>query len=214
MKILKKSGNYLEGKRKTFRNLGIVFLILAFLTIFLFYICGFMTILSFYFFKKSWKYSKGIKGESIVTESLKEFDNNHYLVNDVLLPNSYGNIDHVFLAPNGVFLIETKHISGRLRCYGDKWYHSNGKVSNEIKSPSKQVKWNGINLRRFLEKEFGRVYVNSVLVFTNDIDLDLKFHTVPVLKIDELNEFIKKKWSNKVFSKEELEKVGSLIVGE
>ena len=67
-------------------------------------------------------YVKGLYSEILVTEYLKELDDSYYLINDIILPNSYGNIDHILLGPNGIFVIESKHFEGEIRCNGDNWY--------------------------------------------------------------------------------------------
>jgi hypothetical protein len=47
---------------------------------------------------------------------LKRLDDSHYLINDVILPSSRGNIDHILLTPKGIFAIETKHWDGEIIC--------------------------------------------------------------------------------------------------
>ena len=36
----------------------------------------------------------------------------YYIFNDVKFPGSRGNLDHVVVGPNGVFVIETKYLAG------------------------------------------------------------------------------------------------------
>ena len=41
-------------------------------------------------------YDKGLQGEKITTEKLQNLPDSYSLINDVNLPNNYGNIDHIF----------------------------------------------------------------------------------------------------------------------
>jgi hypothetical protein len=54
----------------------------------------------------------GRKGESKVTETLKSLPDDYVVLNNIVLPDSKGNVDHVLIGPNGVFVIETKNYSG------------------------------------------------------------------------------------------------------
>ena len=61
---------------------------------------------------------------------MSRLDANIYLVmNDIMIPDGYGGttqIDHIIISPYGIFVIETKNISGWI--FGDaksaKWYSS------------------------------------------------------------------------------------------
>ena len=37
-----------------------------------------------------------------------------------MLPESYGNIDHIILGSNGIFVIESKNYDGKIICNGDR----------------------------------------------------------------------------------------------
>jgi hypothetical protein len=45
-----------------------------------------------------------------VTQILSALDDNYVLINDAMFSDGYGNIDHIVLAPNGIFVIETKKL--------------------------------------------------------------------------------------------------------
>ncbi len=155
MKILKESGNFL--KRKARRNLIlIVFCLIGFAGI----LCSMVRFSPLYinvyeyegprslllalflipgmhFFRGYKNYKDGFEGENQVTKSLySALNDQYYLINDVKFSGRYGNIDHVVLAPNGIFVIETKNHRGKITCYGDNWYGLKGG------SPSKQVRGN------------------------------------------------------------------------
>ena len=167
-------------------------------------------------------YVKGLYGEILVTEYIRRLDDSYYLINDVKLPNSYGNIDHILLGPNGIFVIESKHFEGEVRCNGDNWYQYNREWKNpeeyERKSPSKQVKGNALRLKQFIEsknifkKQFN-FWVDGIVVFTSDnVELILNHPTVPVIKIKGLYKYIKNKQSNLTFSTQELESIGKEVL--
>ena len=93
-------------------------------------------------------------------------------LNDLMLPDGRGNVDHLVMGPNGLFAIETKNYSSFVKCAGDDWF-VNGK---KIRSLSKQAKRNAIA---------------ALLVFVNgNSRFSIKNPTVPVLRSSELAEFI------------------------
>lgn len=65
---------------------------------------------------------KGRLGEALVTHLLGHLSDDYWLINDVTLESLRGNIDHVLIGPCGVVGIETKRLSGRIRCEGDRWW--------------------------------------------------------------------------------------------
>src|SRR5574341_1063490 len=219
MKIIKETGAYLKEKAKTKRNISyILFIIGAIGLIFYGILSVIILFIGGYFLRGSTYYNKGLEGERIVTEQLKKLDDDYYLINDIKLPDSYGNIDHVLLGPNGISIIETKNLEGEIRCYGDKWYQYKQEWSEgyEIKSPSKQVKYQAFRLKQLLEsiKAFKKqIWIDGVVVFTNEyVDLNLKHQTVPVLRKEELVDYIINKQSNLIFSSKELDLIGKAIL--
>jgi len=40
-------------------------------------------------------------------------------MNDLMLPDDKGNVDHLVMGPNGLFVIETKNYSTFVNCLGD-----------------------------------------------------------------------------------------------
>jgi hypothetical protein len=145
-------------------------------------------------FKRWADWFVGKRGELAVTENLKSLPNSYATLNDLTLPDSGGNIDHFIIAPHGLYVIETKNYSGRVKCLGDQWY-VNGRP---IKSLSKQAKRNAMVIRDTLAPIFGEhriimPYIYSVLVFVKHRGrLNLKDPTIPVLKSEELVDFIQK----------------------
>ena len=226
MKILKETGNYLSEQAKINKYISYILFVIGgigllyslsfwLLSVFAFVIGGI-------FFKNYLNYSVGLEAEELVTEHLKKLDNNYHLINDVKLPDSYGNIDHILLGPNGIFVIETKNFEGDIRCDGDNWYQYKQEWKNheeyERKSPSKQVKGNALRLKQFIESKnifenSFKLWVDGIIVFTSDnVELILNRPTVPVIKIRELYKYIKNKKSNLTFSPQELESIGKAVL--
>ncbi|MFW6127647.1 MAG: nuclease-related domain-containing protein, partial [Halobacteriota archaeon] len=115
MKVLKHAGDYLEKKARLNRNRSISLIIVgfagfpyAFLSAsFLLFIPSFIVLMIGVSFLDNYSnYKRGIEGENVVVKSLSALDDSYYLINDVKFPKSYGNIDHVVLGPNGIFVIE------------------------------------------------------------------------------------------------------------
>jgi hypothetical protein len=104
--------------------------------------------------KKKEDYKKGDKGEREVINALSNLDDRYYLINDIMLQQPYGNIDHILLGPNGIFIIETKNYNGIIISDEDEWHrhYENRKGSKDyaITSPSKQAKRNAMALKNFL----------------------------------------------------------------
>ena len=144
-------------------------------------------------FRRFENWSKGKRGEIVVAEALKSLSNSYVLLNDLTLPDGKGNVDHLVVAPNGLFVIETKNYSGRVKCEGDQWF-VNGRPS---KSVSRQAKRNAMAVRShlgtiFAERQRKIPFVNAVVVFVEpNGQLNVYQPTVPVLRSDELAAFIR-----------------------
>ena len=234
MKILKESGRWLNEQIESNEKTATIFLIIGLATL-IFYGLGIIFIvISIYFFIKSGSYHKGKIGETLVEEYLKGLSDNYYLINDIKLPGSYGNIDHILLGPNGIFVIESKNYDGKIICNGDEWHrHYEGGLTismrgrpywkpsrnYDIGSPSKQVKRNAVKLKQIIEPQKGifkrplKLWVEGIVVFTNStVDLKLNNPTVSVLKVEELYDYVNNKKSRINFSPKELEMIGNLIL--
>ncbi|MEK6819744.1 MAG: nuclease-related domain-containing protein, partial [Nanoarchaeota archaeon] len=203
------------------KKTAFIFLVIGLITL-IFYIGIIFISISIYFFIKAGNYKSGHSGEQITIETLQNLPDSYYLINDVSLPNGYGNIDHVVLGSNGIFIVETKNFEGEIRCEGNIWYQfkDTWKIPEEyeIKSPSKQVKGNALKLKQYIESKniFSKslkIWVEGIVVFTNDnVILRCDNSTVPVLKVDQLCNHIKHKESRIKFSSQELEKIAKILL--
>jgi hypothetical protein len=147
----------------------------------------------------------GRTGESKVTEALKSLPDEYVVLNDIVLPDRKGNVDHLLIGPNGVFVIETKNYSGFVKCEEEQWF-VNG---HRIRSLSKQAKRNSMAVRGCIAGLFhGRQtrvpYVVPLLVFVSRrTRLKLFKPTVCVLKLNELVEFIRDREITRAITEDE-----------
>ncbi|MEM4704061.1 MAG: nuclease-related domain-containing protein [Candidatus Bathyarchaeia archaeon] len=150
-----------ESRRKANamrRNAQIIAMTFAITALLLFFVAMTTTFLLFYyvalmlfviavlaFLSGGGTWSVGAEGEETVAKHLSLLGDPYQVIHDVVLPNMRGNIDHIVLGPNGVFVIETKNNNGFITCNGDSWLQR--KVGQQgtpyfgkIGCPSKQAK--------------------------------------------------------------------------
>ena len=126
---------------------------------------------------------KGIQGEERVAGELSYLSDEFLLLNDVMLPGSRGNIDHVVVGPTGVFTVETKNYSGKYVCYGDRWFFQGVRQKYDISSVSVQARNNATVVADLLHSSGFTVDVSPIIVFTHpSVQLWLHSPTVQVLK--------------------------------
>jgi hypothetical protein len=144
----------------------------------------------YFYLGKYRTYRGGWIGERRVAKLLKStLSDEYYLANELNFGFGKGDVDHVVLGPNGVFVIETKNWSGKISCRGDDWQRLDRRKFKG--SPSRQVKKNTAKVKQILEglpalQRHG-VWVEGIVVFTNkNANLNLHNPTVPILKLNEL----------------------------
>ena len=119
---------------------------------------------------KSW--NKGIIGESIVADYLNQLSDDYYIFNDVKFPGSYGNLDHIVIGPNGIFVIETKNYKGFYIVKDKEWFYKTGKYTKKAHSqPGKQVMRNAISLKNFLTDNninMDGVWIDSIVTLVKN----------------------------------------------
>jgi hypothetical protein len=169
---------------------------------------------------QSLKYKKGMLGEASVTEELQNLDNNYFLIDDLKLKGKSGNIDHIILGPNGIFVVETKGFGGYIGCNGDEWTRrATGSSSvKDLESPSLQVRKNAAEIKQLLlsardlvdEKS---IFVDGIVLFTDSgAHLELKSPTIPVLRLGDLCSHIKNFKSADRYSSRELESIADYLL--
>jgi hypothetical protein len=172
---------------------------------------------AFYFYLRKYRiYSGGWQGEKQVVKLLTSaFGDDYYLINDLYLHKGGGDIDHIVLGPNGVFVLETKNWSGNITCNGDDWQKL-GKRSFSA-SPSRQAKRNAVRIKQLIDNSPTlrplSVWVEGIVVLTNNhATLHVNNPTVPILKLPQLPNYIKAYGSPQRYSREQLEAIGKAII--
>ncbi len=172
-------------------------------------------LVGFYIYMRRYRvFSGGRLGEKQVADLLQSsLSDDYYLINDLYLQGGGGDIDHVVLAPNGVFVLETKNWSGNITCNGDEWRRDRNQTM--VSSPSSQVKRNVAKIRNIIDnspylRALG-VWVEGIVVITNKhAILHLNNPTVPVLTLPQLPNYLKSRGAKRL-SRNQLELIGKEI---
>jgi micrococcal nuclease len=113
----------------------------------------------------------------MVVEAITPLDNSYVLINDVVLRERTGNIDHILVSPSSVFVIETKSY---------RWHYLN-------RSPIRQAIRSAVSLRYFLKEQIRiDMFVRAILVSTDpNATISQSFSTCDVINLRNLCDFIK-----------------------
>jgi hypothetical protein len=233
MRKLKGSSSYLKNQvRKNLAKafvclvlFGLIFLasglrIIVIFSLGIFEAAGLLVSLAplagFYFYLHKYRiYNSGYQGEKTVIKTLsKNLSDDYYLINDVYLQGGGGDIDHIVLGPNGVFVLETKNWSGKINVNGDQWQRP-GK--HEMGSPSLQVKRNAQKIRRIIDLSPGLkplgIWVDGIVVLTNQhVNLNINNPTVPIVKLQQLPSHLTNHNQNNRYTQQQLETIGKEIL--
>jgi len=234
MRKMKGSGNYLKNQvRKNLAKavtclllFGLIFLVSslqAFLTLSLniFVAAGFLIslapLIAFYYFLRKYRiYRGGWEGEKRVINLLSsKLSDDYIILNDLYLRGGGGDIDHIVLGPNGIFVLETKNWKGNISCNGDLWQRS---VKRNFKgSPSRQVKRNASTIKHIIDSSQAfrslDIFVEGIVVFTNNYaTLHINNPTVAIVKLSELPNHITTYRRSNNYSRQQLEEIGKEIL--
>ena len=174
-------------------------------------------LISFYFYLRKYRiFRGGWEGEKQVVKLLTDkLNDDYYILNDLYLLNGGGDIDHIILGHNGVFVLETKNWSGRISCNGDQWQRTGKR--NFSGSPSRQVKRNVAKIKQIIDnsqnlRSLG-IWVEGIVVLTNNhATLHLNNPTVSILKLPQVPIHIVAFRSSRSLSREQLEVIGKEII--
>tara|TARA_S200000501_G_scaffold232732_1_gene218290 strand:+ start:19 stop:750 length:732 start_codon:yes stop_codon:yes gene_type:complete len=119
--------------------------------------------------KRLKNYLKGAKGEEWVVKELSYLNADYAVFNDLRLPHSKSNFDHIIIGSTGIYIIETKNWSGHINFTSEGVFFDNKLIKV---SPIKQIKGQEKDLIDFLnEQDCKTISVKSVLCFI-DSQLD------------------------------------------
>ena len=134
-------------------------------------------------------YVTGFRGERDVADALRALGDDCYLVHDVDFGR--GNVDHVAIAPAGIFTIETKAYAGSVRTDGDRLLIDGFNHTRELKQAFAEA----MAVRDYLGRVSGgqKHHVTPLLVFTRGkVNSCGKCAGVFVLHVDRLAGFVEK----------------------
>lgn len=84
----------------------------------------------------------GLRGEYTVSKELHRLGGKYIILNDLMLRTAYGTcqIDHIVLSPYGIFVVETKNISGKITGNDEwkEWYWVGKDFNKTIYNPVMQ----------------------------------------------------------------------------
>ena len=234
MRKMKESRNYLRNQvRKNLAKavLSIVFFCLIFFAVSLSvlftlrlsifdsaaFLLSLVPLAAFYYYLRKYRvYNAGWAGEKQVTKLLSsKLSDDYLLLNSLYLRNGGGDVDHVVLGPNGVFVLETKNWSGDITCNGDEWQRDDRHTFKN--SPSLQVKRNTAKIKHIIDSSPAlrspEVTVEGIVVFTNNHStLHLNSPTVLILRLSQLPSHIAMYRSLGSYSSQQLEAIGKEIL--
>lgn len=155
---------------------------------------------SFWFFRSWRNWRKGIDGEKRVASSLQSLDDSFRALHGLIIDIEYGDIDHLVIGPPGIFAIETKNWTGKVK-YDGHWYATRGLLFEsleKVNSPSEQILANSRLLEDELDKYGVSEDVDPIIMFPSpDLHLDLEHaedYEVTVFQSEgELLEYIENK---------------------
>lgn len=172
---------------------------------------------AFYYYLRKYRiYNGGWSGEKQVAKLLsRTLSDDFTLLNDLYLHNGGGDIDHIVLAPSGVFVLETKNWSGVISCDGDEWQRAGKR--NFRGSPSLQVKRNAAKIKHIIDSapllRSLSVRVEGVVVLTNNhASLHLNNPTVQIVKLSQLPNHIAAYGGAEKLSQQQLKAIGEEIL--
>lgn len=76
-------------------------------------------------------YLIGAVGEERVGRELAKLPHGYYVFHDIKIPGSKANIDHLVIGPTGVFIVETKAVTGKVTLQAGSVY-LNGRKRNYV----------------------------------------------------------------------------------
>jgi uncharacterized membrane-anchored protein len=178
------------------------------------FVVSLILLIVFQYYQRKYRvYSSGRQGEkAVITALTSSLTDEYCLINGAYLKGRGGDIDHIVLGPNGVYVLETKNWSGKIICNGDQWLRPGKNVKA---NPSLQVKHNTQKVKKLIDSTTVfrglHIWVEGIIVFTNtNADLNINSSTVTILKLSQLSKYIKNQ-ENSRLTKEQVQKIAKQI---
>lgn len=169
----------------------------------------------------------GIKGEKSAKKHIKSLQQIGYrVVPNVLVPKEKGGfreLDFIVVGPKGIFVIESKNMSGSISGNADnkllsrnKSSRRNGSYTSDIENPIYQVKGQVYTIVTYLRKHKINHYVDYIVAFTNkNVSLNISNCEGKVLKLtdgEDIVNYINKIETNKTLTYSEVIKTHNTIL--
>ena len=134
---------------------------------------------------------KGKIGESAVTNTLAKIQGNQKIINDIFI-NDNGKsrqIDHIFINPKGVFVIETKNFAGSI--YGKETSNEWTQYLNNKPYKFKNPIFQNYAHKKIVSQVIGdEKNVTAIVAFTDKCKLKVIGKRNPVMYVSQLKNFI------------------------
>jgi hypothetical protein len=103
----------------------------------------------------------GSVGEELTGDQLGQLGNDWHVVHDI--PTSHGNWDHLLVGPPGVFLLDSKNLSGHVVA------HDDALTSGNLRLPSRNFRGAAYGLSNALRQHLGTApWIQAVVVVWGD----------------------------------------------
>ena len=143
------------------------------------------------------KYVKEPRGDQALEKALKGFDNKNHLYN-LILP-----VNYVMLTSTGLLIFKIKSHDGPVSCSGETWRRPfqlsrlfGGMGQEGLGNPAAELRADIAKLKEWLADKVSAaatVPVDGYVVFSDPrVQLTLEEPTVPVVRIDDLKETLRK----------------------
>ena len=163
--------------------------------------------------------SAGDMGEHAVARRLRWLDRGQYfIINDLMLAKNNGNttqIDHVVVSPYGIFVIETKNISGYIYGseYSKQWerhwrgYMRGGYYGHDDRTFDNPIMQNDAHIKALAETiNMADYKFISIIAFSDKADLRTSVDSAYVVYWSQIRNFIRQ-FKEPLMTVEEAEKV-------
>ena len=155
---------------------------------------------------------RGAKGESIVALILEKFPDSYYVINDLTTP--FGNLDHIVVGPNGVFILDSKNWRGTVSADGRGELLLNGNPTDKPFVRSFVSRVMGIRDKVMLIAPGRAIFYGSVFVFPSAW-IEAKWGTtgkVHCVRDDQLYEYIVERKSGDRLQPDEASRIAQALL--
>ncbi len=136
------------------------------------------------------------RADQVLSRALRGFDDRYYLYNYIL------PVDHVLLAPYGLFAIKAKGVEGRIRCLNDRWQRDfsllrllRGLGPEPLGNPTKETRREMERLTEYIAQRLPgeEVEVKGMTIFTHpQVHLEVGGATFPTMWLKGLKSYLRK----------------------